>query len=433
MILPLYRGLAVLAGPFALLHLRRRARSGKELPERLQERTGRATWTRPAGDLVWVHAASVGESASALPLIERLLREDRALHVLLTTQTATSARLLEGRMPPRCIHQFAPADRPAWVRRFLDHWRPRLALWVEFELWPTLILETRARAIPMALLNGRMSLPAFRRWGRFPRGIARLLGAFDLVLGLDPEHAARLQARGAPGARYLGNLKSAVPPLQVDATAVARLQAMTGSRPIWVAASTHAGEEEHVADADAVLRRRYPALLTILAPRHPERADAIAALLAARGLRVARRSTGAALEPAIQVYLIDTLGELGLFYRLAGLAFLGGSLVTWGGHNPLEPARLDCVVLSGPHTRNFAHVYARMIAGGAVVTVPDAAGLAAALDRLLGAAGERARLIAAGRAVAAEEAGVLDAVMAALRPLLPSSPAAQREPALARA
>ncbi|MEX1206793.1 MAG: 3-deoxy-D-manno-octulosonic acid transferase, partial [Dongiaceae bacterium] len=268
-------------------------------------------------------------------------------------------------------------------------------------------------------------------WRRAPGLAAELLGGFAVVLGQDTGHTERLAALGAVAATCVGNLKFAAEPLPADAAELALLRRAVAGRPVWLAASTHPGEEEIVATAHARLAADRPGLLTVIAPRHPARGAAIHRLLAGSGLSVARRSRGEPIGPATEIYLADTVGELGLFYRIAGVAFLGGSLVGHGGHNPLEPARLGAAVLTGPRTFNFAPIYARLLAAGAAGAVTDAPTLAAAVGALLADPAARDRQAAAAAVVAAAETSVLDAVIAELAPLLPA--AADEPPARARA
>ena len=418
MIGAIYRVLTDLAGPALRLVLARRRARGKEDPVRLPERFGRPGRARPAGPLIWLHGASVGEAVSALPLIQRLLDDDPRRQVLVTTGTVTSARLLADRLPERAFHQFAPLDRAAWVRRFLDYWRPDVALWMESELWPTLVGETHRRGIPMVLVNGRMSPRSFAGWRWAPGLARRLLGGMALVLAQSEEDRARLQRLGARRAECLGNLKFAAPPLPADEVELERLRQAIGARPVWVAASTHPGEEAQIAAAHSALKLRHPDVLTLLVPRHATRGEKLATELAADGLIVARRAAGQPIEPATDIYLADTMGELGLFYRLAPIAFMGGSLVPHGGQNPLEPAQLDCAILHGPHVANFERIAQALDEAGASETVADGAALAAAVARLLETPALRERRAAAARQVAAGQHDVLDRYLAALAPYL---------------
>lgn len=428
MIAGLYAGTARLLTPAirALLALRR-AR-GKEDPVRLPERLGHAGRPRPEGPLIWLHGASVGEALSALPLIERLLAADPSTSVLVTTGTVTSAKLMAERLPARAFHQFAPVDTPGAVARFLDHWRPDLALWIESELWPNMIRAAAGRGLPMALVNARLSKRSYRRWRLLPGFARELLSAFQLCLAQSPADAERFQALGAREPRSPGNLKYASPPLPADPSALEALRSEIGARPLWLAASTHIGEEAIAAEAHGKLRRRHPTLLTVIVPRHPERGAAIAAELAAAGLAVARRGAQESVSPDTDIYLADTLGELGLFYRLAPIAFVGGSLVPHGGQNLLEPAQLDCAILHGPAVHNFEAIAAAMKAAGATERVHDARGLAAAVDTLLTDPALRDRRAQAAAEVAAGEAGVLDRIMEALAPYLGAPPDAAAKP-----
>jgi len=414
MIFGLYRGLTGLAGPLIDLYLARRLRRGKEHPVRFPERKGIAGRERPPGPLVWLHAASVGEALSMLPVVEALQGRG-GLTVLLTTGTVTSAAMMEDRLPIGAIHQFVPVDRPAWVGRFLDHWRPGLALWVESEFWPNLLAETANQNIPLVLLNGRVSERSFRRWQKMPSFIGGLLSGFALCLGQTEEDARRLALLGAPKTACLGNLKFAAPALPADPVALAGLTESLGRRPRWLAASTHAGEEVMAGRVHQALN--IPHLVTLIVPRHPERGAAIAEELRALGLNPTRRSLG---EPVSDVHIADTLGELGLFYRAAPLVFMGKSLVGQGGQNPLEPARLGASVLFGPHMGNFADIAERMRAAGAAKEVAGEGDLVAALAErladpaLVEAEGSRAQ------AFASQEDGVLAAVIGAIEPLIPS-------------
>jgi 3-deoxy-D-manno-octulosonic-acid transferase len=366
---------------------------------------------------VWVHAASVGEATAVLGLIERVLAERPGLEFLVTTGTVTSARLLAARLPARARHQFAPLDFPACVARFLDHWRPDLALWVESELWPNLVLATRARGIPAVLVNARLSARAYARWRRVRGLIAPVLGAYALCLAQSEEQAERFRALGAGTVRSVGDLKAAAAPLPADPAALSRLRQAVAARPLWLAASTHEGEEEIAAAVHRALTARHPGLLTIIAPRHPARGEEIAAKLRGHGLGLARRSRHERIEAGTDIYLADTMGELGLFYRLSEIAFVGGSLAARGGHNPFEAARLECAVLLGPDTGNCSALAEALLAADAAETVTRES-LAAAVSALLDDPRRRAERIAAGLRVAAAGADVLDAVLDPLAPWL---------------
>jgi len=423
----LYRALTRPLAPFVLVYLARRRRQGKEDSLRLRERLGIPGQVRPRGPLVWMHAASVGEATALLALIDRLLETRPALEVLLTTGTVASAHLLEQRLPSRARHQFVPVDVPRWIARFLDHWRPDLALWVESELWPNLVLETHARGVPMVLVNGRLSADSDPRWRRWPGLIGPVLRAFALCLAQDEEQARRLRQLGAREVETLGDLKAAAGSLPFDRLQLELLRRCIGPRPLWLAASTHAGEEEIAACVHRRLAATHPGLLTIIVPRHPARGAAIGAMLAARGLRSARRRRGEPITDQTDVYLADTMGELGLFYSLTGIAFVGGSLVAKGGHNPFEAARLGCAVLHGPDVGNCAGMAAQLAVAGAAETVSDADELARAVGLLLSDLRLRAQRADAGKRVAAGSLGILDAILERLaRWLEPLAPAESR-------
>lgn len=405
--------------PLIMLYLWWRHRRGKEDPVRFRERLGHASKPRPEGKLVWVHAASVGESLSVLPLVEKLLSAYPNIHVLVTTGTVTSAALLEKRLPARAFHQYAPVDSWPVVLRFLKHWKPDIALWVESELWPNLIMETHVMGCPIALLNARMSERSFKRWSYAPVAVSayRLLECFRFIFPQSEEAAERFIQLGAGEVRVLGNLKYDAPELPVDDKELDSLRAVIGERPVWLAASTHPGEEEQLAAVHRQLKEKYPQLLTILVPRHAARGDAVAHLLRAYALHVAQRSKREPITPATDVYLADTMGELGLFYRLSPIAFMGGSLVNHGGQNPLEAARLGCAILYGPAMFNFAEVCAQLERQEASLPVGNAGALTEALERLLADPAMQKTLAQAAQTVAESARGVTDAVLSALAPL----------------
>lgn len=418
---------ARLLAPLLALHVRRRVRIGKEIAGRIEERRGGGA-ARPAGKLFWLHAASVGETISALPVLEAMAARNPALRFLVTTGTVTGAEMLGRRLAPglaaRVDHRFMPLDVPGWVARFLDGWRPDAAAFVESELWPNLLAASRARGLPMALVNGRMSSRSFARWRRAPALAGEALGGFRLVLARSEGDRGRLAALGAPGALCWGDLKAAAPPLPTDAAALGRLRALLGARPVFLAASTHPGEEAMVVAAHRALLPRFPDLLTVLVPRHPERGQAVAeqaeALLPGA---VARRTAGGAPGPGVSVYVADTLGELGLFYRVARVALIGGSLVPHGGQNPLEAARLGCAILFGPHTQNFEEAVDRLLAAGGAIRVALGAPAGGTLaDEVAGVLSDEARakaMTAAASGVADAHAGLPGRVAEALIDLLP--------------
>jgi 3-deoxy-D-manno-octulosonic-acid transferase len=407
---------SALGTPIASQLLMRRQKRGKEHPERLSERLGQASMPRPKGPLIWVHGASVGEMLAAISLIERLRARDFA--VLVTSGTVTSAALAEQRLPNGVLHQFIPLDAPRFVRRFLDHWRPGLALFVESDLWPNLICSSANRKIPMIIINGRLSERSFKRWRRVPGVIAALLNRFDLCLAQSAADAERYTKLGAPRVNATGNLKLDVPAPPADEAALRRLRDVVGKRPVVVAASTHAGEEAAVIGAHRRLRAKFPALLTIIVPRHPARGESIADSAKVAGLPVALRSRRAQPMPDIGVYIADTLGELGLMYRLAPIVFMGGSLASHGGQNPIEAIRHGAAIIHGPHVWNFAEIYAALDTARGAQPVADEEALVARLGAWLADPAARQAAAEAATATIKKLGGALDRTWAALDPYL---------------
>jgi 3-deoxy-D-manno-octulosonic-acid transferase len=414
--LQVYRAIASTAEPVADWVLRRRLNRGKEIAQRVGERRGIATLARPAGPLIWLHGASVGELTSVLPLIERL--HARGLDLLVTSGTVTSSKLAAQRLPHGIAHQFIPFDIPAYVRCFLDHWRPQLALFVESDLWPNMLTETAARGIPMLLTNARLSERSFERWQRFPRSIGHLLSRFELTLARTQIDADRLNALSAPRVIITGDLKLDVPAPPAEPTALAVLKAAIGNRPLLAAASTHPGEDEHVIAAHRALRHRHPNLLTVIAPRHPERGAQIAELARAAGSSCALRSQGPLPADDIGIYIADTLGELGLLYRIAPAVFIGGSLVQHGGQNPIEAAKLGAAVLHGPNVWNFAEIYAALDQAQGALQVANGETLTSAFAELLATPEKGVAIGRTGENTVRALGGGLARTLAALEPYL---------------
>ena len=415
--LALYAAATGLVEPLAPALLRRRARAGKEDPARLTERLGRPETARPAGPLVWLHGVSVGESLSLLPLIAALRARRPGLNLLVTSGTVTSAQVLAKRLPAGVIRQFAPIDAPRAAARFLDHWRPDAALLVESELWPNLLLAAKARGVRLALVSARMTQKSADGWARAPASARRLLQAFDLILPQDAATQARLAGLGATLGQPL-NLKLIGEPPPVDGALVMSLEAAIGDRAVILAASTHPGEEPLVAQA---VRTAAPEALLIFAPRHPERGQAVATDLARLGEVVARRTASAPLERATTAYVADTLVELGAFYAIADVVVMGGSFVEGiGGHNPLEAARLERPILTGPHVFNAPDIYAGLFAEAAAIEAADGAALTRHIAGLLANPIIARRTGEAAAAFARRQGAALDAAMALIEPLLPA-------------
>jgi 3-deoxy-D-manno-octulosonic-acid transferase len=416
MTLRLYRRLSFMAAPLAPALIKRRLKQGKEDPERVGERRGVSRDIRPEGPLVWIHGASVGEILAAAGLVEKL--RNLNFRILLTSGTTTSAAIVAKRFPADIIHQYVPYDSPRYVARFLDHWRPSLALFIESDLWPNLILASAARRLPMVLINGRMSQRSFPRWRRFSRTISALLGRFDVCLAQSRLDAERFAALGSPSVITTGNLKLDVPAPPVDAARLERLISLTRGRPIVVSASTHPGEEEILVDVHRVLSGFFPSLLSVIVPRHPHRGEAIAHMIEGAGLQVALRSHEEMPTAATHVYVADTMGELGLFYRLASIVFMGGSLVEHGGQNPIEAVKLGAAIVHGPHVFNFTDVYEALDAAGGARRADNLEALVKHLGQLLSDPAARDSSAGAASRVVGELGGALDRTFAALEPYL---------------
>lgn len=418
MILALYRLATSFGAPLIAHYLKKRMKRGKEDPNRFHERLGQPEIERPEGHLVWLHGASVGESLSMLPVINEILSRANAPSVLVTTGTVTSARLMRERLPDGAIHQYVPVDRLPYVTQFLEYWRPNVALWFESELWPNLVTETRHKNIPMVLVNARMSPPSFKKWQQWPGFARKLLQCFDLVLAQTDSDVERYAGLGARQVERMGNLKFAVPPLPCDEGTLVEIRTRTGLRPMWLAASTHEGEEKIALDVHQIVKATHRDLLTIIVPRHPERGEQIARMLRENGASVAIRSNSEPVTPETDIYLADTLGELGLFFRLSTIVFMGKSLVPAGGQNPIEPARLGAAILSGPHTWNFHEITAAMQAAGGLAVVADTDHLADAVAKDLGNPARAQIRAQAALKYAEAESAVLERFIDRISPLL---------------
>lgn len=423
----LWRGTGHLLGPLVRLWLQSRARRGKENPARLQERFGRATQPRPPGLLIWSHGASVGEAQALLPLLQHLHETRPDITLLLTTGTVTSAALVEqrGTDNPALIHQFLPVDLPHAVDGFLDHWQPDLVLWSESDFWPGILNGLRQRSIPALLINARMSEKSCANWQKAPGTARWLIDSFQAIYAQTAGDAERLRRIGARDVIEAGNLKQAAPPLPADPQQMAQWRAKLAGRPLWLLASSHDSEEAQAAALHRVLKQSFPNLLTLIAPRHPERGTDLPPQLAKAdmngvGLNVVLRSTGAEPQPDTDIYIIDTLGELGLWYRLSSIVMMGGSLIPHGGHNPLEPARLGCAVLFGPHMFNFAEATEGLLQTGGAIEVADAEALAEALSGLLGIPDLARTIGVSAKRFAAGDDGIVETLTTAILQRLPT-------------
>lgn len=411
----LYASAMNLARPLLPLYLKRRLKLGKEDPLRLGERHGLATQPRPNGKLLWLHGASVGETLSALPLLERLLALNPTLSVLVTSGTRSSAELLAKKLPTRVIHQYVPLDIPAYVMHFLNHWRPDAALWLESELWPVMLAEMHRRTIPAARLNARLTEKSARGWAWQARWFRALHNSFSLTLPISPADGARLQQLGAQNVHFAGNLKFTAPAPVANAGDLAELKTHIGTRPVWLFANSHPGEDELARVVHERLTRRWPDLLTVIVPRHPARADDVEMML---GGAVPRRSRSEWPRAGHGYYLGDTMGEMALFYRAIPVVCVGGSFNPKGGHNPLEPVQCGAATVIGPDTSKCADIVAELKAAGSLEQVSDAGTLSEAIASLLAQSELRRARCEAGLAASARQESILRSTLSALAPVL---------------
>lgn len=392
-------------------YIKKRQLNGKEDVKRFNERIGRPSKKRPEGKLIWLHGASVGESLSMLPLINKLLESYPDSHVMVTTGTVTSAEVMEKRLPERAFHQYIPIDNPAFVTRFIRHWQPDLVLWFESDLWPALLSGIKRKNIPLILVNGRISNKSFKRWQQFDFISKELLDCFTFCLGQSEEDAYRLRVLGAKNSMCLGNLKYAGINPPVDPDKKAEIEKQINGRPLWVVSSTHHDEELKISRFLKNTNTEIPGLLTLIAPRHPNRGPEIQEQLNGLGLKTALRSKGEKISPDTNVYIADTIGEVGIWYDLSPIVFIGGSLIPHGGQNFMEPSRFRDAVIVGPYMHNFTDAMNRAKKADAVIQVNDAAELENMLLQLL----QNKDLLEAKRSLAYNwaygEAKVLDGIV----------------------
>lgn len=392
-------------------YIKKRQLNGKEDVKRFNERIGRPAKKRPEGKLIWLHGASVGESLSMLPLINKLLESYPDSHVMVTTGTVTSAEVMEKRLPERAFHQYIPIDNPAFVTRFIRHWQPDLVLWFESDLWPALLSGIKRKNIPLILVNGRISNKSFKRWQQFDFISKELLDCFTFCLGQSEEDAYRLRVLGAKNSMCLGNLKYAGINPPVDPDKKAEIESQINGRPLWVVSSTHHDEELKIGRFLKKTNSEVPGLFTLIAPRHPNRGPEIQEQLNSLGLKTALRSKGEKITPDTDVYIADTIGEVGIWYDLSPIVFIGGSLIPHGGQNFMEPSRFRDAVIVGPYMHNFTDAMNRAKKADAVIQINDAAELETTLLQLL----KNKDLLEAKRSLAYNwaygEAKVLDGIV----------------------
>lgn len=415
-LLTLYRYAGAAAFPLMGPYVAWRVSKGKEDKGRSRERYGIAGYERPDGPLIWFHAASVGETIAIVPLVQTIL--SYGVQIVLTTGTVTSAKVVRERLGDSVIHQYVPLDIKPAVSRFLNHWQPDLAIIAESEIWPMTILELGARNIPQVLVNGRMSDKSFASWTKRASLAEALFENFSHVVAQSDIDGERFRALGARPVSVSGNLKVDTPPPPVDEKALRMLQRQIGARPTWAAVSTHDGEEKMAAEIHAALRKRHPGLLTIVVPRHPARADELAKEIGAMGLRLVRRSSGEPVAIDTDILLGDTIGEMGLYLRLTEIAFVGRSLTSTGGQNPLEPAMLDTAILAGCNVQNFREAYKNLIDAGGAKLVRDRNMLAGAVNYLLANHDARKGMMTSATTTVQNMRGALAATMKALEPFI---------------
>ncbi len=409
-VLFLYRLFYFLLSPVLVVLFAVRLFSKKEDIKRFNERLGLPKMKRPQGRLVWMHGASVGECLSMLPLVKKLLECDADLYVMVTSGTVTSAALMAKRLPERAFHQFIPIDFPTAGTRFVRHWQPDAVLWFESDFWPNTLHAIRHAQIPLVLLNGRISDRSFARWQKFPKIIGQIQNLFTLSFGQTKEDARRLEVLGASNVVSVGNLKFAAVCPPFDAAELKQMRQQIGLRPAWCMASTHFNEEEKGADIHLRLAETHKGLLTVFAPRHPNRADEIEQMLKKKKLRVARRSRQEQITAQTDVYLADTIGEMGLLYQLAPVVFVGGSLIQFGGQNMLEPMRLHRAVLIGPYAFNFREIVAQAKAEKALLEVANEDELCKKISSFLLRPDEAEQMAERAEKLATSEMDVLDRV-----------------------
>lgn len=405
-----YQCLLILLYPIILLLLFYRLLKGKENKARLHERLGFPKKERPEGKLIWMHGASVGECLSMLPLVKKLLDEDKNLHIMVTSGTVTSADLMQKRLPERAFHQFIPVDTPLAANRFVKHWNADAILWFESDFWPCILKAIYKNKKPLILLNGRISDKSFARWQKFPHIIKIIQSLFTLSFGQTIEDARRLKVLGAQDVVSTGNLKFAAVNPPFDAEELKKIHQSIGDRPVWCMASTHDDEETQGADIHLELIKKFPNLLTVFVPRHPNRAENIIQMIQKKGLTVAQRSKHETITEKTNVYLADTIGEMGLLYQIAPIVFVGGSLIKFGGQNMLEPMRLSRMVVIGPHAFNFREIVKTAKEKGALIEVADKSGLKDTVEKFLSNPTAYQQLRQNAHELATSEMNVLDRV-----------------------
>lgn len=379
----IYNFIIFLINPILFFYFKYRQKIGKENINKFHQKLGTYHITKPKKKLIWFHAVSVGETLSIIPLMNQLCKTAN-IKILLTTSTVTSEQIIKGRLHKNIFHQFAPIDKKKYVIRFLEHFKPDIGIWIESELWPNLINESAKRKFPMILLNARISDKTPLKNFFYKLFAKNLIKKFDLILPQEKKDLHRIKKLTNKKITYLGNLKLDCPPLPYTSAKLTTLKNITKNRKLFLAASTHPGEEDLIADLHHELRQNHPDLLTIIVPRHPERSEEIEFLLKeTKMLSVTIRSRKEKITDKTDIYLADTLGELGLFYRLCNIAFIGGSLVNIGGHNPIEAAKCDTAIISGNFIHNFTDLYDDLVANHSAIVINNIFDLESATNKFL--------------------------------------------------
>ncbi|MDP3371930.1 MAG: 3-deoxy-D-manno-octulosonic acid transferase [Candidatus Paracaedibacteraceae bacterium] len=363
----MYTVLSLILLPIIWLYVHYRRFKGFDDPTRYKERFGKSLIKRPRGRLVWFHSASVGETLSLQSFVANWNERYPSDTILITTTTVTAAKLVAERFSKTIIHQFVPFDITPWIKRFLSHWSPDQVFFIESEIWPNIIQACKKRNIPLILLNARLSDRSFKRWSKFPTLAAYLLNQFTQCLAQGQETADRLKKLGVNNVSIMPNLKFSAPSLPINQSDNAHFSKMLNGKPIWIAASTHPGEEEHIFNVHIELKKNLPDVITILAPRHPYRANSLVKM--AKENQLLFKTLAEALKETSIItdgIVIDSIGQLGTFYNLSNAVFMGGSLIPHGGQNPIEPIHFKKPILFGPHMHNFNEVCDILKGAGAI-------------------------------------------------------------------
>ena len=427
--LQLYLLFAKISWPIWKLSLSRRALNGKEDPVRYVEKLGKISTPRPVGKLLWIHALSVGEALTIMTVLRRLGETLPDAHFLLTTVTLASAQTFKNTgLPPRVIHQFLPADARGPVRNFLNHWEPDAVAIAELDLWPYMLQQVRKSGLPLLMINGRVTDRSFAKYKKMTNDTTQILALFDAYLMQDKQSADRLKTLGATANRIktIGSIKTSADPLPDLVEQRFAFEAALAGRPAWLAASTAGVEEDQLFAAHALARETIPDLLLVIAPRHIKFVDQTQATAQTVFKHVTRRSTGAPVTPDTEVYIADSFGEMGLWYRVCPFVFIGHSMPNCGppltGKNPFEALILGQMVAHGPNFANFRLIYEKLLAARATRQVQDSVDMAAAIVRSFDDLAWRSAHVEAAKGVIAQGHSAIETTRDALQKAIATSP-----------